>query len=58
MVGSMNAAAAPTEVPTPSFFERPGVQQVMLPVGPGIPLGMESISCAELGIGRGDHEPG
>jgi 3-oxoacyl-[acyl-carrier-protein] synthase III len=51
MVGSMNAAALPAEVPTPSFFERPGVQQVMLPVGPGIPLGMESISCPELGIG-------
>jgi 3-oxoacyl-[acyl-carrier-protein] synthase III len=43
-----STAAAP---PAPSFFERPGVQQVILPVGPGIPLGLESISSPELGIG-------
>ena len=35
----------------PSFFQLPGVHQVLLPVGPGIPLGMESISSPELGIG-------
>ena len=43
-----STAVAP---PAPSFFERPGVRQVILPVGPGIPLGTESISSPALGIG-------
>jgi 3-oxoacyl-[acyl-carrier-protein] synthase III len=49
----MSDELEPTAVaaPAPSFFERPGVQQVILPVGPGIPLGIESISSSELGIG-------
>ena len=49
----MSDAVEPTTAATPaqSFFERPGVQQVILPIGPGIPLGFESISSPELGIG-------
>jgi len=49
----MSDAVEPTAAatPAPSFFERPGVHQVVLPIGPGIPLGMESISSPELGIG-------
>ena len=49
----MSDAVEPTTAATPaqSFFERPGVQQVILPIGPGIPLGLESISSPELGIG-------
>jgi len=37
--------------PGPSFFERPGVRRVVLPIGGGIPLGLESAANAELGIG-------
>ena len=49
----MSDAVEPTTAATPaqSFFERPGVQQAILPIGPGIPLGLESISSPELGIG-------
>ena len=49
----MSDAVEPTTAATPaqSFFERPGVQQATLPIGPGIPLGLESISSPELGIG-------
>ena len=49
MTRAIEATAA--AAPAPSFFERPGVQQVILPVGPGIPLGTESISSPALGIG-------
>ncbi|MCJ7514122.1 MAG: hypothetical protein MUO23_14305 [Anaerolineales bacterium] len=47
----MSEAVEPTGVPAPSFFERPGVHQAILPVGPGVPLGMEGIYSPELGIG-------
>jgi 3-oxoacyl-[acyl-carrier-protein] synthase III len=33
-----------------SFFERPGVQISKLPVGPGIPLGIEQVANPEVGI--------
>jgi 3-oxoacyl-[acyl-carrier-protein] synthase III len=34
-----------------SFFQRPGVQVESVPVGNGVPLGIESVSNAEVGIG-------
>ncbi len=36
--------------PVPSFFERPQVQVVDIPIGDGIPFGFESISNPEVGI--------
>ncbi len=43
----------PTEaVETPaSFFDRPGVEVVTLPVGPGVRLGVERVSHPTVGIG-------
>jgi hypothetical protein len=35
----------------PSFFERAGVMCEMIPVGNGIPLGIERVTNADLGIG-------
>lgn len=35
----------------PSFFERPGVVVETVPVGPGVPLGIESVRNPSLGIG-------
>ena len=35
----------------PSFFKRPQVKYEILPVGTGIPFGVERVSSAELGIG-------
>jgi len=35
----------------PSFFKRPQVKQETIPVGEGIPFGVERVSNAELGIG-------
>ncbi len=34
-----------------SFFARPGVQVEAIPVGPGVPLGIERVANASLGIG-------
>ncbi|MEW6568402.1 MAG: 3-oxoacyl-[acyl-carrier-protein] synthase III C-terminal domain-containing protein [Chloroflexota bacterium] len=34
-----------------SFFQRPGVERTTIPVGGGIPLGIERVSNPELGIG-------
>ena len=34
-----------------SFFERPGVQMTTLPIGAGVPLGLESVSNPGLGLG-------
>ena len=34
-----------------SFFDRPNVQKDIIPVGGGIPFGMESVSNSALGIG-------
>lgn len=36
---------------TISFFDRPGVQVQILPIGPGVPLGIEQVSSPSLGIG-------
>ena len=36
---------------TPSFFERPGVLRQVIPVGGGVPLGIERVSNPALGIG-------
>ena len=41
--------AAPTA--TGSFFERPQVQVEQIPVGPGVPLGIERVSNPTIGIG-------
>jgi 3-oxoacyl-[acyl-carrier-protein] synthase III len=37
--------------PITSFFERPGVQMEELPIGPGVPLGIERITNPSVGIG-------
>lgn len=34
-----------------SFYDRPGVEKEIIPIGGGIPIGMESAFSAELGIG-------
>lgn len=43
-----------TENPTPkptSFYDRPGVERETLPIGGGIPFGMERVSNPSVGIG-------
>jgi 3-oxoacyl-[acyl-carrier-protein] synthase III len=43
-----------TENPTPkptSFYDRPGVEKEVLPIGGGIPFGMERVSNPTVGIG-------
>ncbi len=40
----------PVETAT-SFFQRPGVQVEEIPVGPGVPLGIERVSHPAVGIG-------
>ncbi len=45
----MNDNIEPTRAP--SFFERPGVVVETIPVGPGVPFGIESVSNPSLGIG-------
>lgn len=34
-----------------SFFERPGVETSVVPVGPGVPMGVERVTNPELGVG-------
>ena len=34
-----------------SFYDRPGVEKEMLPIGGGIPFGMERVSNSSVGIG-------
>src|SRR5512143_1192229 len=41
-------AAPPT---ADSFFDRPQVQVEQIPVGPGVPLGIERVSNPTVGIG-------
>ncbi|MBL8061747.1 MAG: hypothetical protein JNK32_01920 [Anaerolineales bacterium] len=36
---------------TLSFYDRPNVEKSMIPVGGGVPLGMESVFNSQLGIG-------
>ncbi len=38
-------------VGSPSFFERPGVEVEMIPVGKGVPLGIERVTNRALGFG-------
>jgi len=49
----MSDKAQPEGAPTtaPSFFDRPGVRQTIIPVGEGIPFGRETICSPELAIG-------
>ena len=35
---------------TGSFYERPGVQVESIPIGPGVPIGIERVSNPEIGI--------
>ena len=44
-------------LPSRSFFDRPGVQVDTIPVGPGVPLGIERVSNPESGSGA-PMEPG
>ncbi len=34
-----------------SFFQRPGVEMSVVPVGPGVPLGVEKVTNPKLGLG-------
>jgi 3-oxoacyl-[acyl-carrier-protein] synthase III len=36
---------------TGSFYERPGVRIDSIPIGPGVPIGIERVSNPEIGIG-------
>jgi len=49
----MSEINAPADQPVPasSFFERPGVHVESIPIGPGVPLGIERVSNPEVGIG-------
>ena len=41
-----------SENPVPlSFYERPNVERSVIPIGPGVPLGMEGVFNPRLGIG-------
>ena len=40
-----------TENTNSSFYERPGVEKEILPIGGGIPFGMERVSNSSVGIG-------
>jgi 3-oxoacyl-[acyl-carrier-protein] synthase III len=40
-----------TQEYTPSFFDRPGVRVEQIPVRDGVPLGIETVSNPDLGIG-------
>ena len=33
------------------FYERPGVRVDSIPIGPGVPIGIERVSNPEIGIG-------
>ncbi|MGQ9490415.1 MAG: 3-oxoacyl-[acyl-carrier-protein] synthase III C-terminal domain-containing protein [Anaerolineae bacterium] len=45
------AAAMPQVGPTSSFFDRPGVRVEEIPIGPGVPMGIERVSHPAVGIG-------
>ena len=48
---SENLAPEDQPLPTGSFFERPGVQVESIPIGSGVPIGIERVSHPEIGIG-------
>ena len=49
----MSANTAPENQPVPAgpFFARPGVRVESIPIGPGVPIGIERVSNPEIGIG-------
>jgi 3-oxoacyl-[acyl-carrier-protein] synthase III len=49
--GAAPAEQAASEKGPVSFFDRPHVHVENIPIGPGIPIGIERISNTELGIG-------
>jgi hypothetical protein len=48
---SETADAAEGKPPATLFFDQPRVEQAIIPVGQGIPIGLERVSSRELGIG-------
>jgi hypothetical protein len=48
---SENSDAAEGKAPATLFFDQPHVEQAIIPVGQGIPIGLERVSSRELGIG-------
>lgn len=47
----MKPSASTESASTTAFFDRPGVQVESLPIGQGVPLGIESVSNTDLGLG-------
>ena len=45
------ADAAEGKPPATPFFDQPRVERAIIPVGQGIPIGLERVSSRELGIG-------
>ena len=48
---SENTAPENQPVPAGPFFARPGVRVESIPIGPGVPIGIERVSNPEIGIG-------
>ena len=48
---SENTAPENQPAPTGPFFARPGVRVESIPIGPGVPIGIERVSNPEIGIG-------
>ena len=48
---SENTAPENQPVPAGPFFSRPGVRVESIPIGPGVPIGIEQVSNPEIGIG-------
>ncbi|NJC98590.1 MAG: hypothetical protein FIB03_20040, partial [Anaerolineae bacterium] len=44
-------ATEASETKTVSFYERPGIEKGILPIGGGIPFGIESVTNPAVGIG-------
>ena len=49
----MSENTVPENQPAPAgpFFARPGVRVESIPIGPGVPIGIERVSNPEIGIG-------
>ncbi|MCQ3952785.1 MAG: hypothetical protein DPW15_05810 [Chloroflexi bacterium] len=51
-VPTPKGAISMPDMPVPSsFYERPNVEKSVIPVGPGVPLGLEGVFNPRLGIG-------
>jgi len=48
---SENTTPENQPVPAGPFFARPGVRVESIPIGPGVPIGIERVSNPEIGIG-------